>query len=200
MWLWLTLGGCTPVCGTSDFVIAGTGQELYDIDGDGTADLTERCGTTFGSYGLRRADLGLTQILLSGDSDASGRVDFALSTYVLAVADVWFRTDHLEVGGVIGAGSINGSGLHLPGGEPSTLYEVFPLIDAELEVIDRRPVRGVSARVLEDDSPEDWRIRWSVRFGRSPTEVMQTWEGEDWLQIADTIEVGDVLFPPPDWP
>lgn len=195
----LALLGCTPVCGTADFAIRGTGQELFDVDGDGTADLTERCGTLYGTFGLRRADLGLTQVLLSADTDASGALDFEITTYVLPASDLWLRTEHLVVGTVLGMESLNGAGLHVPEGEPSALYEVFPLIDATLEVTGQRKVGGTTAKVLADDDPEEWRLRWEVTYGYSAAEVAQTWVGEDWVQVADTVEIGEVLFPPPDW-
>lgn len=199
LWL-LALFGCYGTCGTAEFRIGGTGAALYDVDGDGMADLTERCGTLWDSFGSRRADLGLSQILFSPGHTADGEGDFAISTYVLPASDVWFRSELLEVGTVIPATSLNGAGIHIPDGEPSSLYAVFPFTGGELEILDRREVRGTAAKVLADDDPVDWRVRWSVTYGGTPNAPEQRFEGEDWLQFTDGIEIGEVQFPPPDWP
>lgn len=197
MWSWLLLAACRPVCGTTQVTTGGTGAAKFDVDGDGYADLTERCGTLAGAFGSRRVDYGLGQLILSGDSDAEGRIDFELSTYVLAVADVWFLLDHLQPGTTIGLESLAGSGIHLPTGEFVDLYTVFPLSGGTVTVLDRRPTRGTAAKVaVETADPEDIRLSWDLEFGGGA----QHWQGEDWVQFdTDASGIGQPSAFPPDY-
>lgn len=51
----LPLAACEPgECGTAEFVMVyagGKAAELFDTDGDGDADLVERCSADLGSFG-----------------------------------------------------------------------------------------------------------------------------------------------------
>lgn len=194
MWLW-ALMACNPVCGTAEFTIGGTGAALFDVDSDGDADLTERCGVLGGSFGFRRLDHGLSQLLLDAGTDANGRIDFAISTYVLPVADVWFLSSHLAPGTTLGPEALAGSGIHIPGGEPSDLYSVFPYSGGTLEVLDTRTSKDANKIWQEDEDPVDWRLSWDLEFG----DGAQRWVGEDWVQFTNGSDIGDPGAFPPDY-
>lgn len=192
----LLLSACNPVCGDIQLTTAADGAELFDIDGDGLTDLTEACGTLSGAYGNRRPDLGWTQIILSADADQSGEIRFDTTTYVLGVAEVWFLTEHLQIGEVMTLDNLAGSGLHKPHGTAGTGYTVFELSAAEIEVLDQRKSDRVVRDLYEEDNPLDYLLRWDVQYG----EGAQSWNGHDWVQVMDTSDRLEPAFRPPDAP
>jgi hypothetical protein len=188
------LFACTRLCESGEVTTAGTGAELFDVDGDGFAEVTGACGPVGGAFAERRPVVDSTTLILPGDRDASGRIDFALTTYVLASASVTFLTTHMEPGTTLGMDALTGFGLHLPTGEPYDLYATYPLTDGSITFLDRREVRGSRASVaLDGDELEDVLMRWSFEFSGA-----QSWEGEDWVGVS--TNASDLLLPdlPPD--
>ena len=192
---------CGPrPCGDAGYVTAGDALALWDVAGDGlTADLVERCGPDWGTYGLRRTDLGLTTLLLEPDpADFDFEASLEVSTYLLPSATLSFLTEHLAVGTVLGMESLGGTGLSKLHGTIDPGYTTYGLLDARVEVIEGPKVAkdtvGASAH------EETWTLAWSAQLGDVQTgQVLQTWDAEDRVTIGDGTEIGDPLGPPPDW-
>jgi len=198
------LAGCgSSVCGTADYTLlygGGDAALLWDEDADGTADLTEKCGPVSGSFGLRRGDLAVTEVFF--DPAPYGN-DFeealSVSTYLLPAGSLTFLTEHLEEGAVIGMGSLAGSGLHHLGGTAGETYATYGLLDAEITVVDGP--RKSNGTVAEMSNAEQWRLAWRVEFGDTQSQqVLQTWDAEDWVEVSDGTEIGDLVNVPPDMP
>lgn len=189
----LLLAACSPVCGSVNLSTAATGAELFDTDGDGFTDLTEVCGEDAGSYGLVRPDLGWAQMILSADGDPDGKIDFAITTYVLGVADLWFLEEHLVVGNTITADQLAGSGIHQAHGTADLSYLVYAYTTGSIEVLDERQPDRITRDLFEEDNPREYLLRWDVAFSGE-----QFWTGEDWVQFMDSSDRSDPVHTPPD--
>lgn len=191
--LLLHLLGCVGACGEVDLVIGGMGAELYDTDGDGRTDLTERCGTD-GAF-AKRYTSGATELVLTAYGP-NGANDFAIDTWILPVANVSWVTDVMVEGMVLPIEQLAGSGLHeVDGNGLLGSYSVFPLARGSVTFHERRDARGAGVSVLESDEPEDWRMSWELAYGSNED---QRWSGEDWVRV--TNGVGTPIDEPPPAP
>lgn len=196
----LTATGCGGGnCGDAKFTTGADALAAFDEDGDGTtADLREACGAATGSFGLRRADLGITTVVfdpspLSNDLESALR----LTDLLLPSSSVVFLTEHLEAGVTLDMDTLGGSGLHKLYGTPGDIYETFKLLDGTVEVLDGPRVS--KGTVAELSNEEQWRLRWKLSFGDPQSGmVTQTWDAEDWVPVSDGTEVGTPADYPPD--
>jgi len=194
------LTACEANCGEAHYTTGGDAAALWDADGDGTADLKERCSANWGSFGSRRYDIGMTELILDPyvpNNDFSEQL--SLSDYLLPVATLVFWTSHLTEGNTLDIGQLGGGGLHHLAGTSGDLYSTYPLLRGTLEVLEGpKPGKGTFA---DEDHTELWRFHWTVEYGDAQNGmVLQTWDAEDWIQIDDGIEIGDPAYFPPDAP
>jgi hypothetical protein len=196
--LLLALWGCSIDCGTASFVTGGDALAMWDTDADGlTADLIERCGATWGSYGLRRSDLGLTELILAPNvSSGKFEEDLEVATLLLPAATLTFYTAHLAPGATLTLEQIGGSGLSKLHGTVEPGYTTYGLLEASLTVVDGpRPVPGGF-----EDTDERWDLEWDVLLGDIQSgQVLQEWHAADALDITDGTSIGDPTAYPPDW-
>lgn len=192
--------GCGPTpCGDAGYVTGGEALATWDVDGDGVdADLVERCGANWGSFGLRRGDVGLTELVLDPSvPDFDFEAQLHLSSVLLPAASLVFLTEHLAVGETFGMEALAGGGLHHLGGEITDVYTSYLLLDAEVRVLDGpKPARDT---VGELSNTESWLFAWTASFGDPASGAeLQAWDAEDWIDVSDGTEVGDPLWVPPD--
>lgn len=186
-------------CGTAEFVTAGDALALFDEDGDGqTADLRERCGVDFGSFGFRRNDIGFTTLTLDpSPMSNSFQEQLDLDNYLLPASTVTFLTSHLKAGATLTMDNLGGSGLHHLGGMSTDLYTTFKLLDGTVEVVDGP--RKSKRHFAEMDHTEEWRFHWTLEIGDPQSSlVYQTWDAEDWISISDGTQIGEPIDVPPD--
>lgn len=195
---WPALQACGAAdCGTAAYVTAGDAAAAWDADGDGTADLIERCGAGWGTFGLRRTDLGLTGLTPSPNvPSGSFEEDLEVSGLLLPGANLTFYTAHLTEGAVITTDQIGGFGLHKLDGTYAGIYASYALLEATIEVLSGPDnVPGG----FEEDQPERWRLKWDALFGDPQSgAVLQEWHAEDVVDVTNGITIGDEAFPP-DW-
>lgn len=177
--VFLLLTGCARVCGTSEYLTAGTAQALYDADGDGYAELQEQCGVLFDSFALRTAtDTTFTFV----PSLSGGKEDWDVTLYLLPASQVTVPTDALVRGATVT--STTGIGSHKVDGEIDTVIQNSALRDAELTFLGRRS--GGSSVVDELANTEDWRVAWAATFIDPQSGVeLQRIAGEDWIEVSD---------------
>lgn len=195
VWLW----GCGIDCGEATFVTGGDALAMWDIDGDAaTADLIERCGATWGTYGLRRNDVGLTSLLLAPNVP-SGKFseDLEVASLLLPGAEIAFLTEHLAAGATITPEQIGGYGLSKLHGTIEPGYVTYGLLEASITVLDGpKPVPGA----FEEDQAERWELQWDVVLGDVALgTALQEWHASDVVDISNGIEIGDPAAFPPDW-
>jgi hypothetical protein len=189
-----------PKCGDATYFTAADALARWDTDGDGQyADLIERCGPLYGTFGLRRHDLGVTTLLPSPNVPSGDfSEDLETGTLLLPASTLTFYTEHLVEGNTIRVDQIGGTGLHKLHGTAAPDYSVYWLFEAEIRVLEGpKVVRGT---VAESTGAERWRLAWKATFGDIANGwVLQTWEAEDVVEISDGTEIGDETAYPPDW-
>jgi hypothetical protein len=191
---------CGRPCGDATYVTGGDALAKWDVDGDGaTADLVERCGADWGSFGLRRPDLGTTSLLFDPEVPSFRfEESLELATYLLPAASVIFYTHHLEEGAVIPLTQLGGFGLSKLEGTIAPGYATYALLDGEITVV--AGPRTPGDIVSETSNTESWKFRWHAEFGDPQSGVvLQTWDAEDWIDVSDGTTVGDEPVYPADW-
>lgn len=191
--------GCAIDCGSAQFVTAGDALAKWDADGDGaTADLIERCGPSWGSFGFRRHDLGLTKLLFSPNVP-SGKFeeDLEIASLLLPAAEVSFYSEHLVAGAVIGADQLTGGGVSKLHGTIEPGYVSYGLLDGTVTVLEGP---GKVPGAFPEDEAERWRFQWDLTLGDTQSgATIQEWHATDVIDVANGTEIGDELSYPADW-
>ncbi|MEQ1504707.1 MAG: hypothetical protein ABMB14_20885 [Myxococcota bacterium] len=198
MLLAMLYAACAVDCGSASYVTEGDARALWDEDGDGTADLMERCGADWGSFGLRLHDLGLTTLTLSPNVPSRDfDEDLEVATYLLPGAELTFYTAHLEAGATLTVDQIGGFGLSKLHGTVEPGYVTYGLLDATVVVLDGP---GEVPGAFDEDEAERWELQWDAVFGDVQTgATLQEWHATDVVDVANGTEVGDPAVVPPDW-
>lgn len=169
-------------CGTVELTTLNGGEpfvdERWDKDADGDVDFVEGCGADVGAFGFHYADYNLVQLIFDTSTWDSGEAVEIAYDY-LPAANLMVRLDHLAVGNEIDLGGLSGLGIHIPTGSGSDLYEVFPLAEARLTVLDGPKVPRYSD-VLMEMEPVQWKFSWELIYG-DPR--MERYAGEDWIEL-----------------
>src|SRR3954469_9961058 len=130
------LSACDPgVCGhISINGIAMDPQIESYRQADGTIRLAELCGTDYGAFSLDRADLQMTTITFSVNSeDADQDDDATIEGVILPAASVAFWDAHLVKGATIPFTQLAGSGIHKI--SEGATYDIYPLVAGTITVI-----------------------------------------------------------------